>query len=106
MPTRRRLTVILGLMVLVVAGGAFPTAAQDASPPVSPVERAEGGEALGWRVTEVRTLAGYGAPVTISPDGQWIAGVATGGAFCVWPVEMGESRCGGVGLTIQLDSVV
>ncbi len=46
-----------------------------------------------WQVVERRELDIAGEFVTLSPDGQWIAGIGLDGAFCVWEVATEATTC-------------
>ena len=63
------------LLVLLLVGAIAPRAA--APPEASPVASPTGPERA-WQVIETREIAVDGDPVTLSPDGQWLAGTADG----------------------------
>jgi len=44
-------------------------------------------DANGWHVAHERVLDVDGEPLSLSPDGQWIAGLGPDRAFCVWDVD-------------------
>ncbi len=90
-PAHRIVGAIGGLALLLASftsisaqqGHGFPASAADEPADV----------AVSWSVEDQRDVVIEGDLVTMSPDGQWIAGVGTDREFCVWDVETLESTC-------------
>jgi WD40 repeat protein len=59
----------------------------------------------GWQVAEVTPLDLEGTPLTLSPDGSFIAGVSVDGGFCIWSVPDLNPTCAGADLDIDPDSL-
>ncbi len=43
--------------------------------------------------------------ITLSPDGQWIAGIDMDNAFCVWELATGDATCAGADLDIDRETI-
>jgi hypothetical protein len=87
---RRQITMaIMGLLVALLA----PTAAIAQAPSAA------------WRIVDERVLDVEAEYVTLSPDGQWIAGMGPGESICVWEVATLTSTCAGEGLPIRAETV-
>ncbi|MGB3329028.1 MAG: hypothetical protein WBA46_08755 [Thermomicrobiales bacterium] len=86
-----RLAVAFSLSLLVL--GTSTTLAQNAPrPPATPAASsvaAEGSLTLG----SLSTIDTAGQPMTISPDGKWLAGAGPDKDFCIWKVETLEPMC-------------
>src|ERR671910_2328595 len=89
-----RAAVCLMVMVMTMTASVSPMAAQNASPEVSPAASPVGTEdGAAWRVVNERRLAIDGEPVTLSPDGRWVAGSGPEQEFCVWEVATLDAVC-------------
>ena len=78
----------------------------EASPeslPANPGNRSD--NSTNWTIASSRDIKVKGQPVTISPDGKWIAGPGPDKDFCVWDVSTLESICGGKDLAIQSETI-
>jgi hypothetical protein len=73
------------LSALIVATFAIGPLLQLSSPP--------GKRAEPWRIADQREIQVDGTPVTLSPDGQWIAGIGPDQEFCVWAVADLAATC-------------
>jgi WD40 repeat protein len=58
-----------------------------------------------WQITDERLLDVEADRVTLSPDGEWIAGMGPGESICVWDVPTLTPACAGEGLPIREDTV-
>ncbi|MDQ4100382.1 MAG: hypothetical protein M3121_07770, partial [Chloroflexota bacterium] len=108
----RAFTIVMLLVTTAIGVGVgLPAAAQDATPAASPagspVASPVGldGEA-GWRVAEERPLEVNGEPATLSPDGEWLAGLGSAREFCVWAIETLEAPCAREELSIREETIV
>jgi hypothetical protein len=72
---------VLGLVVL-IGMSVGPAVAQSES-------------GAGWQVVDERVVDIEGAPIALSPDGQWIAGTGPNDDVCVWDVATLEPTCDG-----------
>ena len=80
-----RMRTFLTLVATLLLGGASLATATARTPEASPVASPAGG---GWAVTDMRQIAVDGAPVALSPDGQWLAGTTDdGNAVCAGRVK-------------------
>ena len=79
----------LSLAIVLLAAPAGPVAASQGT--TLPARGNTGVGTGSWEVVEERELAIDGDLVTLSPDGQWIAGIGAEGILCVWNVANG--RC-------------
>jgi WD40 repeat protein len=79
------------------------SAAQQGHSPFAATPVAE--TVAGWQVAEVTPLDLEGTPVTLSPDGSFIAGVSVDGGFCIWSVPDLDPTCAGADLDIDPDSL-
>lgn len=59
-----------------------------------------------WRITSQQQLALDGTPVTLSSDGQWIAGIGADSQLCVWEVTTLAPTCDVESLPILNYSIV
>lgn len=59
----------------------------------------------GWRIAGERELAVDARYVTLSPDGQWLAGVGPDSTFCVWDIETLTPACDEQRLPIRGETV-
>jgi len=98
------------LIPFLLLGSGLPAGAQETSPEASPAASpaaspvgSEGG--AGWRVADERRLAIDGEPVTLSPDGRWVAGRGPEQEFCVWEIETLDAVCDGQDLAIRPESI-
>lgn len=88
---------LLGILMLL--GASAPAMAQQARPHGAPID------ASGWRVADERELEIEGEPISLSPDGQWIAGRGPDREFCVWKVETLDPVCDAEPLPIATESL-
>ena len=101
-----RAAVCLMVMVMTMTASVSPMAAQNASPEVSPAASpVETEDGAAWRVVNERRLAIDGEPVTLSPDGRWVAGSGPEQEFCVWEVATLDAVCEGQDLAIRPESI-
>jgi hypothetical protein len=73
------------LSAFIVATFAIGPLLQLSSPP--------GKRADTWRIADQREIQVDGTPVTLSPDGQWLAGIGPDQEFCVWAVDDLAATC-------------
>lgn len=59
-----------------------------------------------WHVADQRELEIDGDPLSLSPDGQWIAGSGPDNAFCVWEVEGLDPECSADPYPLAPESIV
>lgn len=93
-----RLVTLVGVLLLM--SGMVPMVAAQ-TPEGTPVSRDNE-----WQIADVQALEVDGEIATLSPDGQWLAGVGPGEVFCVWDVESLTPTCAGEDLPIRLDTLV
>jgi WD40 repeat protein len=86
---RLNLRWLLYLTIVLLAAPASPVAASQGHGIQHGATPATGA----WEVVEERNLAIEGDLVTLSPDGQWIAGLGDDSILCVWPVANGDAVC-------------
>jgi Tol biopolymer transport system component len=55
----------------------------------------------GWQITDVRTIEVDGEITSMSPDGEWIAGVGEGDTLCVWAIATMAQQCDDTELPIR-----
>lgn len=67
----------------------------------SPRQEASPAATGGWHLVDSRPIEVDGEPVTLSPDGQWIAGIGPDGELCVWDVANLEPTCATTGEEVQ-----
>lgn len=83
-----------------------PEASREASPESSPTNHGNASDnSTNWTIASSRDIKVKGQPVTISPDGKWIAGPGADKDFCVWDVATLEATCGGKDLAIQSETI-
>jgi Tol biopolymer transport system component len=75
------------LALLLMPGAAAAQQGHAPRPEASPVA------ATGWEVVDQREITVDGEMVTLSPDGQWIAGTGPENTVCIWAVETLEPTC-------------
>lgn len=83
---------LCGLFALFLLGAAVPFAsAQEGHSPTQATPASPG--AVEWRVEDVTPVEVDGIPVTMSPDGAWIAGIGPELSLCLWNVATMEPTC-------------
>lgn len=90
---------LLALVSIASLVGASATAAQEAAPHGRP------GDVNGWRVADERELDIDGELISLSPDGQWIAGLGSDSDFCVWDIASLDPACTSASLPIARESM-
>lgn len=85
----------------VVFPGTLAAETFETTPGASPVANG-----AAWQVTDIRELEVDGWPFSLSPDGQWLAGLGSGSQLCVWAVADLAPNCAAQGMVFQPDSVV
>ena len=78
-----KLAILLGVVAIMFSVTAAASAQQGHSPfAATPVAES----VSGWEVAEVVPVALDGSPITLSPDGSFIAGIGVDAGFCIWSV--------------------
>ncbi len=97
-----KLAALFWVLVLTIAS-VTTSAAQQGHSPFAATPVAE--TIPGWQVAAVTPLELEGTPLTLSPDGSFIAGVSVDGGFCIWSVPDLHPTCAGSDLDIDPDSL-
>jgi WD40 repeat protein len=97
-----KLATLFWVLVLTITS-VTTSAAQQGHSPLAATPVAE--TISGWQVAEITPLDVEGTPVTLSPDGSFIAGVSMDGGFCIWSVPDLDPTCAGSDLDIDPDSL-
>lgn len=74
-------TSLVTLLSIALVLGSPVASAQEAAGP-----RGQTSDVHAWRVADTRQLDIDGEPISLSPDGQWIAGLGPDNEFCVWDI--------------------
>jgi hypothetical protein len=68
-------------------------------------EPAEETDLTAWAVSDQQEIEVAGEPVSISPDGRWLAGAGENDDFCIWSIPDLEASCDGEELRPQPESI-
>jgi hypothetical protein len=68
-------------------------------------EPSTGTDLTAWAVSDQQGIAVNGEPVSISPDGNWLAGPGENDDFCIWSLPDLEPSCDGEELRPQPESI-
>lgn len=98
-----RIASTLAAIALLLLSNASALAAPRGGTPGSPGTAVS---STSWRVTGQQQLALDGTPVTLSPDGQWIAGIGAESQLCVWEVTTLAPVCDVESLPILNYSII
>lgn len=89
-PTPRpALVIVLALVLLATTTGTTPVRQGHGLLPVATPDPTPGG----WSIVDRHELAIDGELVTLSPNGQWLAGIGPDDTFCVWEVATLDPTC-------------
>ncbi len=88
----------VAIVLVILASTVVPSLAQQGRSPAQSTPEATAvtqtaSEPVEWRVENVTPVEIDGIPVTMSPDGAWIAGVNLDRQVCVWDVATMEPTC-------------